>query len=107
VLVGGCRGNDPGFDVVRVPATAYASLDGGSSEGGDAGEGGAPSSAMIVCVAAPTEHGDDEEMSSDYDDCPLKRGERTLDEHVTKRHRDKDDQTACCYRKGRFSPATE
>lgn len=94
----GCPPRDPGFDLVRVPASAYLALDGAAGEGGvDAGDGGRADggSGLGLCMPVPDE--DDFEASDDFADCPAQHGDDELDVPTTRRHRDKD-EALCCYR---------
>ena len=95
----GCHGDDPGFDVVRVPKTAYVSADasartapGQVDAAADAHEG------LVVCVPESSDPGD--ETAEDYPHCPLKYEDRSFDVRATERHRKRDDESAvCCYRR--------
>ena len=94
-----CRDtSDPGFEIVKVPLSAYASPD--ASAKGDGGvvaerDGGDP---VVLCIPKP----DDEE------DCPSEYAGRSYDEKATTRHRAKDDESnVCCYRKGRVPRRVE
>ena len=92
----GCHGDDPGFDVVRVPRTAYAAPDAGVHV--DSGQGDAHE-VMVVCIQELHDPGD-EEMAQDYPSCPVKHEDRSFDERATERHRKRDDEnTVCCYRR--------
>jgi len=96
-----CRDGDPGFEIVKVPLSAYAATD--ASIKGDGGvasgrDGGDP---VVLCIAKPEEKKDDDEESSG--DCPSEYQGRSYDEKATTRHRAKDDESnVCCYRKGRM-----
>ena len=101
-----CRDtNDPGFEIVKVPLSAYAAADASAKgEGGVAAgrDGGDP---VVLCVPKPEKQEGDE--SSD-DDCPSEYQGRSYDEKVTTRHRAKDDESnVCCYRKGRVPRRVE
>ena len=103
VLFVACRDSDPGFEIVKVPLSAYAAADASvKGEGGVAGRdaGGDP---VVLCVKP--EKKDDEESS---EDCASEYQGRSYDEKATKRHRDKDDESdVCCYRKGRVPRRVE
>ena len=104
VLLVACRDSDPGFEIVKVPASAYADAsakgEGGVISGRDGG--GDP---VVLCVPKPEKKDDDE--SSD-DDCPAEYQGRNYDEKATTRHRAKDDESnVCCYRKGRVPRRVE
>lgn len=102
-----CRDTrDPGFEIVKVPLSAYAAVD--ASAKSDAGgvasarDGGDP---VVLCVPKPEKQEGDE--SSD-DDCPSEYQGRNYDEKATTRHRAKDDESdVCCYRKGRVPRRVE
>ena len=101
-----CRDtSDPGFEIVKVPLSAYASADASAQgEGGLATgrDGGDP---VVLCVPKPEKKDDDE--SSD-EDCPSEYQGRSYDEKATTRHRAKDDESnVCCYRKGRVPRRVE
>jgi hypothetical protein len=93
--------NDLGFEIVRVPLSAYATADGGRPDAAaaqvtkDAG-----ADPLVLCIPrSEADSKDDEEESSD---CPSEYPGRHYDEKATTRHRSKgDDSTVCCYRKGR------
>jgi hypothetical protein len=98
-----CRDtNDPGFEIVKVPLSAYATTDASATgEGGvaSAHDGGDP---LVLCIKR-----DDDESS----DCASEYQDRAYDEKATTRHRAKGDESnVCCYRKGRVprrEPAEE
>ena len=104
LLLVACRdASDPGFEIVKVPLSAYAAADasvkgeGGVALGRDAGD------PVVLCVKP--EKKDDEESS---EDCASEYQGRSYDEKATKRHRDKDDESdVCCYRKGRVPHRVE
>ncbi len=109
-VVAACR-QDPGIDIVRVPAQAYLTPDAApvvaAAQGDAAPDGPAP---FMVCVDAPTPNdgkpSDDEPegesaepgMSSDFPNCPAELDDRNLDPRVTQRHREQGEEQACCYR---------
>jgi hypothetical protein len=102
-----CRDtSDPGFEIVKVPRTAYASPDASATgEGGVATGRDGGGDPVVLCVPKPEKQEGDE--SSD-DDCPSAYQGRSYDEKATTRHRAKDDEsTVCCYRKGRVSHHVE
>jgi hypothetical protein len=98
IVLVACRDtSDPGFEIVQVPRSAYATVDASvDAEGGVAArDGGEP---VMLCIPKPEEkkEGDDDESS----DCPSEYEGRTYDEKATTRHRAKDDEgNVCCYRK--------
>lgn len=101
-----CRDtSDPGFEIVKVPLSAYASPDASAKdEGGEASkpDGGDP---VVLCIQKPEKQEGDE--SSD-EDCPSEYHGRNYDEKATTRHRAKDDESnVCCYRKGRVPRRVE
>jgi len=105
VGLGGChRDADLGLEMVRVPATAYGAPDAGADrDGAIAGDGGL--GPLVLCIEPPKQDGgDDDDESSD--ECPPHYQGRAYDEHVTQRHRNKDDKV-CCYRRGRFPRGEE
>ena len=97
-----CRDtSDPGFDIVKVPLSAYASTDASvKGEGGVASrDGGDP---VVLCVPKPSENDESSE------DCPSEYQGRSYDEKATTRHRAKDDESnVCCFRKGRVPRRVE
>ena len=100
-LLVACRDGDPGFEVVKVPLSAYASPDGSlKNDAGETVTSDAGPDPMVLCVPKP-ETKEDEETNSD--DCPTEYQNRAYDEKATARHRKVgDDSTVCCYRKGRL-----
>ena len=99
----GCPGRDLGFDLVRVPATAYLTNDGGAAASApDAGDGGRAdaAAALVQCFPVPSEDDGDFEASDDFTDCPAAHGDDAIDVPSTQARRDKGDEV-CCYRKGR------
>jgi hypothetical protein len=101
--VAGCHGDDPGFDVVRVPQTAYATPDGGGLDASDAAhvatrDGGREPA--VVCIPELEEEGNTDDVSEDFPKCLLKHETRTFDSRATTRHRKKDDESeVCCYKR--------
>ncbi len=87
-----CHDDDPGFEIVRVPMSAYAMPDAGAqTDAAHAGhEADAAAGPLVSCVP----------KSDDDDDCPAAHEGRVYDEHVTTRHRNKG-EGVCCYRRGR------
>ncbi len=105
----GCRGRDPGFDITRVPESAYASRDGGRSDAES--DAAADARASIVMCIPEVDSSDDskesQEMAEGFEKCPQKYEGRTFDPHATERHRKKDGESeVCCYRRGRVAPPT-
>ena len=96
-----CDTRDPGFEIVKVPLSAYTAADAGAKgDGGvaSARDGGDP---VVLCIPKPEKQEGDE--SSD-EDCASEYHGRNYDEKATTRHRAKDDESnVCCYRKGRVS----
>ncbi len=95
------QSNDPGFEIVRVPLSAYASADGGKPDAAvQATNDASAADPVVLCVPRPdSDSKDDDEDSSD---CPNEYLDRHYDEKATTRHRSKEnDSTLCCYRKGR------
>lgn len=95
-----CRDtSDPGFEIVKVPLSAYAAVD--ASAKGDAAvasehDGGDP---VVLCIQKPEPQEGDEPSG---EDCASEYHGRSYDEKATTRHRAKDDESnVCCYRKGR------
>ena len=115
-IVAACR-QDPGIDIVRVPAQAYLSPDAAAvvvaARTDAAPDAPAP---FMVCVDAPPPNdgkpSDDEpeeesagpEMSSDFPNCPAQLDDRNLDPRVTQRHREQGEEQACCYRQKGSTP---
>jgi hypothetical protein len=95
----------PGFEVDRLPETAYLTPDaapppdGGPREGGAQRDSGALRLVMPSnCVAAPARPPSDDEAASDFPECPNNKGERLyFDGQKTQRVRDKMQRTVCCY----------
>lgn len=102
ILLVACHNDaDPGFEVVRVPASAYTAPDAGARDGATifaAGDGGAEP--LVLCIKPPKK--DDDES----DDCAKRLEGRVYDERATTRHRHKGEEDVCCYRRGRL-PAGE
>ena len=88
-----CHDEDPGFEIVRVPMSAYAMPDAGAQTDAASKEhaGDAAAGPLVVCVP----------KSDDEDDCPPVHEGRAYDEHVTTRH-DGKGESVCCYRRGRL-----
>ncbi len=104
-----CR-EESGLDVVRVPESAYLSPDASKPVRVVTSDAGSDAAAFMVCVQAPPSDGEDEDKgestepkpdsdsSTDFPDCPAKYEGRPLDPRTTQRHREHDDERACCYR---------
>ena len=86
-----CHDDDPGFEIVRVPMSAYAMPEAGAQTDAARAERTADASAGPLVLCLP---------KSDDDDCPPAHEGRAYDEHVTTRHRNKG-EGVCCYRRGR------
>jgi len=101
-----CR-EDPGIDIVRVPAQAYLPVD-AAPPVQTVIDAGSDAPVFMLCIEAPggkpsdDEDGDAEakgpEMSSEFEDCPRRYEDRPLDPRITQRHREKGEESACCYR---------
>jgi hypothetical protein len=123
-LSAACR-PDPGIDIVRVPPSAYLAADAAVMVDAGLGDAAPEASVFMLCIEAPQPndgkpdddddgegtpeelHGKapgDDDMSTDFPDCPNKYEGRNLDPRVTQRHRDKDDDKACCYRQAGSHP---
>ena len=98
-----CRGEDLGFDVVKVPKTAYEALpdadvsgDGGVTVAVDAGRG-----PIVLCVPEPEDDPDeDADVSEEFARCLIHQEGRTFDKRATERHRNNGDAgDVCCYRR--------
>ena len=97
----GCPPRDPGFDLIRVPETAYLTLDGGLKEGGgDGGDGGKSDGGAALAQCFPVPEEGDFEADDDFPDCPASHDGDAIDPQGTQRHRDKS-EALCCYRHGR------
>lgn len=93
----GCRdASDPGFEIVRVPQSAYAAFDGGAKpDAAPVAKGDAGPEPFVVCISR-------QDTGDESEECPDEYEGRHYDEKTTARHRSKgDDSTVCCYRKGR------
>ena len=99
----GCHNDEgPGFEIVRVPLSAYASPDGGArSDGAVAQTADAGAGPIVLCVA-PKQSSDSDDDESSSDDCADHYEGRRYDEKATTRHRNKGEEGVCCYRRGRF-----
>lgn len=107
----GCPPRDPGFDLVRVPESAYLVLDGGPREGGaTGGDGGKTDGGPATAQCFPVPEEGDFEADDDFSDCPASHGGDVIDPQATRRHRDRGEEL-CCYRRGhrahKFDPPTE
>ena len=97
----GCPPRDPGFDLIRVPESAYLTLDGGRGEGGaDGGDGGKTDGSGPPAQCFPVPEDGDFEADDDFPDCPAAHEGDAIDPQGTQRHRDKS-ELLCCYRRGR------
>ena len=90
-----CRNDsDPGFEIVRVPLSAYATPDASAPPDGGTESGPSESEPIIVCIQ-PQSDDDDSDCADSYHG-------RSYDEKATERHRRKDgEEHVCCYRRGR------
>ena len=99
----GCPSRDPGFDLIRVPESAYLAFDGGPDAArSDAGDAGRPDAgtALVQCYPVPPDFDGDFQASDDFTDCPATHDGDAIDVPTTQRHRDKD-EAMCCYRHGK------
>jgi hypothetical protein len=89
-----CRKDaDPGFEIVSVPLSAYATPDAagdGDGAASDLDDGG--HEPFVLCITPEKGDADDDE------DCPPRYRRRIYDGHVTQRHRNKGESDVCCYR---------
>jgi hypothetical protein len=100
LFVAGCHGDDPGFDLVHVPQSAYVMPKDAASEAEAAASSGDGGNPVIVCIKELEEAGEDGKVSTDYPTCMLEYEGRRFDSRVTERHRKKDDESeVCCYRR--------
>jgi hypothetical protein len=101
-LAVGCRdASDPGFEIVRVPQSAYAAPDAATKNASPLATADAGPDPVVLCVSH--QDSDDEQQS----ECPDEYQGRHYDEKTTTRHRSRgDDATVCCYRKGRVPRST-
>jgi hypothetical protein len=97
---------DLGFDIVKVPLSAYADAapktDAGAVAKNDAGH-----ELVVMCIPKPEEKSDDDtdDKAQDDDDCPKTHADRNYDPRATERHRKNPDEgSVCCYRHGRVAP---
>jgi hypothetical protein len=96
-----CQGTDPGFDVVRVPQTAYVSSDASAARDGGPLVGDAGRGPIVVCIPELTDPGEDDKVATEFANCLLHHEGRSFDSRATERHRKKDDESqVCCYRRG-------
>jgi hypothetical protein len=99
----GCRdASDPGFEIVRVPQSAYLAPDAAPKL--DAAPVATTTDAgpepLVLCISR-------QDTGEESDECPDEHEGRHYDEKATARHRSKgDDSTVCCYRKGRVPRST-
>ncbi len=99
--------SDRGFDIVKVPLSAYAAPD--ASVRGDAGADAhvdAGHNLIVVCIDKPESKGDDDNNEGEKadDGCPSRWQDRNYDEKATERHHNSGEANACCYRRGRVAP---
>ncbi len=107
VLACAChRDSDLGFDIVKVPLSAYGAAapktDAGVVAKNDAGH-----ELVVMCIPKPEEKSDDDtdDKSQDDDECPKTHAGRNYDPRATERHRkNPDESSVCCYRHGRVAP---
>jgi hypothetical protein len=88
------READPGFEIVRVPRSAYVTPHATARDAGadvDAGPG-----PLVVCVEEQEDAGEE----TNDEGCPPGYRDRVFDERTTTRHRRKGEEV-CCYRHGR------
>ena len=98
-----CRNDaDPGFDIVRVPLSAYAAPDASVQPDAEADAAPSESQPIVLCIQPQTPDDD-----SDSDCADTYQG-RSYDEKATARHRRKDgEEHVCCYRRGRTPRSAE
>ena len=102
LIVASCRDDDPGFEIVRVPQSAYVTApDAGAQLDGDAAAGDAGLGPLYICIPQLDEPGEGDEVSEDYPSCKLEHEGRKFDKRITERHRNKDESEVCCYRRTR------
>lgn len=108
-LACGCHNDDPGFDIVKVPLSAYAARDASTDAHGDA-HADAGRDLIVICIEKPEEKKEDDEKKDDdeekaEDDCPTTYQDRSYDEKATARHHKNDGEgNVCCYRRGHLAP---
>jgi hypothetical protein len=105
-VMAACRAEEqPGFDIVRVPQTAYltpdaaVAPDAGAPEAGTR-EGGAfrPSIPPLCFVPPPRAPSEDESVGEPYPECAQYRnGSQYFDKDRTDRAREKAKKPLCCY----------
>ena len=91
-----CRNDtDPGFEIVRVPQSAYAMPDASAPPDAAVESGASESEPIVVCIQPQSENDDDSDCADSYHG-------RSYDTKATERHRRKDgEEHVCCYRRGR------
>jgi hypothetical protein len=108
-LLVACRDGDPGFEIVKVPMSAYATTDASTKTDGAIADNDARADPMVLCISKETDGKSDDDKGDDgktdeetnSDNCANTYRGRAYDEKATARHRAKgDDSTVCCYRKG-------
>jgi hypothetical protein len=100
-LATGCRHEDPGFEIVRVPRSAYVMPDAGKTDASPSHDSDAGVGPLIVCVPRGKAATEDDEQE-DSDECPPHWDGRNYDPRVTTRHHDRGENDVCCYRRGRL-----
>jgi hypothetical protein len=104
LIVAACRGQEqPGFDIVRVPQTAYLTPD--AAPAPDAGapdasgrEGGTfRPSIPPLCFTPPPKTPTEDEAVEAFPECTQYHAQQYFDEDRTKRAREKAQKPLCCY----------
>jgi hypothetical protein len=97
-----CKNDEPPFEIVRVPQTAYAAPHEGGIGATDADKLGTDGGRepVVVCIPELSEAGEEADVAKDYPTCLLEHEGRKFDNRATERHRKKDDESeVCCYRR--------
>jgi len=107
LLVAACGGQEqPGFDIVRLPQTAYmpapdaaASPDSGPPDAGPRPAGSFRPVIPPLCFAPPTKPPSEDDSAGDpYPEClGYRTGNQYLDRERTERVRGKVQKPVCCY----------